>query len=113
MSAQPCRRRCHPGASRQRQRQGGGWGNIALLGAGAALVGAIGGIAIGYATFHHPASSKAAEQPAKASDRAVADVMASPTRSAPLAGQLGQPNAPQPTSSAGPSPRHPASSQPM
>jgi type IV secretion system protein VirB10 len=58
--------------------KGGGWGNIALLGAGAALVGAIGGIAIGYATFHHPASSKAAEQPAKASDRAVADVMASP-----------------------------------
>lgn len=40
--------------------KGGGWGNIALLGAGAALVGAIGGITIGYATFHHPASSKAA-----------------------------------------------------
>jgi type IV secretion system protein VirB10 len=80
----------------------------------AALVGAIGGISIGYATFHRPASSKAAEQPAKASDRAVADVMASPNaQRAALAGQLGQPGAPRPTSSAGPSPRHPASSQPM
>ncbi|MDK4807539.1 MAG: type IV secretion system protein VirB10 [Novosphingobium aromaticivorans] len=75
--------------------KGGGWGNIALLGAEAALVGAIGGITIGYATFHHPASSKAAEQPAKASDRAVADVMASPNaQRAALAGQLGQPGAP-------------------
>jgi type IV secretion system protein VirB10 len=92
MSAQPCRRRCHPAPSGSAIAKGGGWGNIALLGAGAALLGAIGGISIGYATFHRPASSKAAEQPAKASDRAVADVMASPNaQRAALAGQLGNP----------------------
>jgi type IV secretion system protein VirB10 len=56
MSAQPCRRRCHPAPTGSASAKGGGWGNIALLGAGAALVGAIGGIAIGYATFHRPAS---------------------------------------------------------
>jgi type IV secretion system protein VirB10 len=101
MSAQPCRWRCHPAPPGSASAKGGGWGNIALLGAGAALIGAMGGIAIGYApSTIRPA--KAAEQPAKASDRAVADVMASPNaQRAALAGQLGQPNAPRPTSSAG------------
>ena len=56
----------------------GGWGNIAFLGAGLALIGTMGGIAIGYGAFHHSGSAKPAEQPAKASDRAVADVMGSP-----------------------------------
>ncbi|WP_336869403.1 ATPase, T2SS/T4P/T4SS family [Sphingomonas sanguinis] len=55
----------------------GGWGNIAFLGAGLALIGTMGGIAIGYGAFHHSGSAKPAEQPAKASDRAVADVMGS------------------------------------
>ena len=74
----------------------GGWGNIAFLGAGLALIGTMGGIAIGYGAFHHSGSAKPAEQPAKASDRAVADVMGSPNaQRAQLAGQLGQPNAPQ------------------
>ena len=74
----------------------GGWANLALIGAGVALIGTIGGIAIGYGAFHHSASSKAADQPAKASERSVDDVMASPNaQRAALAGQLGQPNAPQ------------------
>jgi len=74
----------------------GGWGNIALLGAGVALIATMGGIAIGYGAFHHSGNSKAAEQPAKASERSVDDVMASPNaQRAALAGQLGQPNAPQ------------------
>jgi len=74
----------------------GGWGNIALLGGAVALIGTMGGIAIGYGAFHHAASTKAAEQPAKASERSVDDVMASQNaQRAALAGQLGQPNAPQ------------------
>jgi type IV secretion system protein VirB10 len=74
----------------------GGWGNIALIGAGVALLGTMGGIAIGYGAFHHSGSGKAAEQPAKASERSVDDVMAAPNaQRAALAGQLGQPNAPQ------------------
>lgn len=74
----------------------GGWGNIAFLGAGLALIGTMGGIAIGYGAFHHSGPAKVADQPAKASDRAVADVMASPNaQRAQLAGQLGQPGAPQ------------------
>ena len=74
----------------------GGWGNIAFIGAGIGLIGAMGGIAIGYGAFHHPTSATAAQQPAKASDRAVDDVMASPNvQRAALASQLGEPGAPQ------------------
>ena len=74
----------------------GGWGNIAFIGAGIGLIGAMGGIAIGYGAFHHQASATAAQQPAKASDRAVDDVMGSPNvQRAALASQLGQPGAPQ------------------
>ena len=73
----------------------GGWGNIALIGAGIGLIGAMGGIAIGYGAFHRPAATTAAAEPAKASDRAVADVMGSPdAQRAQLANQLGQPGAP-------------------
>lgn len=74
----------------------GGWGNIALIGAGIGLIGAMGGIAIGYGAFHRPASATTATEPAKASDRAVSDVMGSPdVQRAQLANQLGQPGAPQ------------------
>ena len=74
----------------------GGWGNIALIGAGIGLLGAMGGIMIGYGAFHQSASTAAAAQPAKASDRAVDDVMGSPNaQRAALAGQLGQPGATQ------------------
>jgi type IV secretion system protein VirB10 len=74
----------------------GGWGNIAFIGAGIGLLGAMGGIMIGYSAFHHPASSEAAAQPAKASERSVDDVMGSPNaQRAALAGQLGQSGAPQ------------------
>ncbi|WP_267347028.1 type IV secretion system protein VirB10 [Sphingomonas sp. GM_Shp_2] len=73
----------------------GGWGNIALIGAGIGLVGAISGIAIGYGAFHRPASSSAAAAPAKASDRSVDEVMGNPNaQRAALANQLGQPGAP-------------------
>lgn len=73
----------------------GGWGNIALIGGGIALISALSGIAIGYGAFHRPASTTAAAQPAKASDRAVDDVMANPNvQRAQLANQLGQPGAP-------------------
>ncbi len=69
----------------------GGWGNLAFIGAGIGLLGAIGGIVIGYGAFHQSASTAAAAQPAKASDRAVDDVMGSPNaQRAALAGQLGQ-----------------------
>ena len=74
----------------------GGWANIALIGAGIGLVGAIGGIAIGYEAFHRSTGTTTAAEPAKASDRAVADVMGSPDgQRAQLANQLGQPGAPQ------------------
>lgn len=74
----------------------GGWGNIALIGAGVGLIGAMGGIAIGYGAFHRPAAATTAAEPAKASDRAVSDVMGSPdAQRAQLANQLGQPGAPQ------------------
>ncbi|MEG3178804.1 type IV secretion system protein VirB10 [Sphingomonas sp. RB3P16] len=74
----------------------GGWGNIALIGAGIGLLGAVGGIVIGYGAFHQSASTTAAAQPAKASDRSVDDVMGSPNaQRAALAGQLGQPGAAQ------------------
>ena len=74
----------------------GGWVNIAFIGAGIGLIGAMGGIAIGYGAFHHQASATAAQQPAKASDRAVDDVMGPPSvQRAALANQLGQPGAPQ------------------
>ena len=74
----------------------GGWGNLAFIGAGIGLLGAIGGIVIGYGAFHQSASTAAAAQPAKASDRAVDDVMGSPNaQRAALAGQLGQPGAAQ------------------
>ncbi len=74
----------------------GGWGNLAFLGAGIGLIGAMGGIAIGYGAFHRPASTTAAAQPAKASDRAVDDVIGSPNvQRAQLANQLGQPGAAQ------------------
>ena len=74
----------------------GGWGNIALIGAGIGLIGAMGGIAIGYGAFHRPAAATTAAEPAKASDRAVADVMGSPdVQRAQLANQLGQSGAPQ------------------
>lgn len=73
----------------------GGWGNIALLGAGIGLVGAIGGIAIGYGAFHQSATVATTAQPAKASERSVDDVMANPNaQRAALAGQLGQSGAP-------------------
>ncbi len=73
----------------------GGWGNVALIGAGIGLVGAIGGIAIGYGAFHQSAPVTAAAQPAKASERSVDDVMGNPNaQRAALAGQLGQPGAP-------------------
>ncbi|RSV14904.1 type VI secretion protein [Sphingomonas sp. ABOLF] len=74
----------------------GGWGNIALIGAGIGLIGAMGGIAIGYGAFHRPSAATTAAEPAKASDRAVSDVMGSPdAQRAQLAAQLGQPGAPQ------------------
>ncbi|MEG3162685.1 type IV secretion system protein VirB10 [Sphingomonas sp. LB2R24] len=74
----------------------GGWGNIAFFGAGIGLLGAMGGIMIGYSAFHHSASSEAAAQPAKASERSVDDVMGSPNaQRAALAGQLNQSGAPQ------------------
>ncbi|QQV79471.1 type IV secretion system protein VirB10 (plasmid) [Sphingomonas aliaeris] len=74
----------------------GGWGNIALVGAGIGLISAMGGIAIGYGAFHRAASTTAAAEPAKASDRAVNDVMGSPdVQRAQLANQLGQAGAPQ------------------
>ncbi len=74
----------------------GGWGNIAFIGAGIGLLGAMGGIMIGYSAFHHTASAASTAQPAKASDRAVDDVLGSPSaQRAALAGQLGQPDAPQ------------------
>ena len=74
----------------------GGWGNIAFIGAGIGLLGAMGGIMIGYSAFHHSASSEGAAQPAKASERSVDDVMGSPNaQRAALAGQLGQSGAPQ------------------
>jgi type IV secretion system protein VirB10 len=74
----------------------GGWGNLAFIGAGIGLLGAIGGIVIGYGAFHQSASTAAAAQPAKASDRAVDDVMGSPNaQRAALAGQLGQPGGAQ------------------
>ena len=73
----------------------GGWGNIALVGAGIGLIGAIGGIAIGYGAFHQSAPTMAATSPAKASDRSVEDVMGNPNvQRAALANQLGQPGAP-------------------
>ena len=73
----------------------GGWGNIALLGAGIGLVGAISGIAIGYGAFHRPVNATNAAAPAKASDRSVDEVMANPNvQRAALANQLGQPGAP-------------------
>ncbi|MBB4087607.1 type IV secretion system protein VirB10 [Sphingomonas carotinifaciens] len=73
----------------------GGWGNIALVGAGIGLIGAIGGIAIGYGAFHQPTSSTTAVPPAKASERSVDEVMANPNaQRAALANQLGQPGAP-------------------
>ncbi len=74
----------------------GGWGNLAFIGAGIGLLGAIGGMVIGYGAFHQSASTPTAAQPAKASDRAVDDVMGSPNaQRAALAGQLGQPGAAQ------------------
>ena len=74
----------------------GGWGNIALVGAGIGLIGAMSGIAIGYGAFHRPATTAPAAQPARASDRAVDDVMGSSNvQRAQLANQLGQPGAPQ------------------
>lgn len=70
----------------------GGWGNIAFIGAGIGLLGAMGGIMIGYSAFHHSASATAAAEPAKASERSVDDVMGSQNaQRAALAGQLGQP----------------------
>ncbi|WP_010188868.1 type IV secretion system protein VirB10 [Sphingomonas sp. PAMC 26605] len=74
----------------------GGWGNIAFIGAGIGLLGAMGGIMIGYSAFHHSASTEATAQPAKASERSVDDVMGSPNaQRAALAGQLGQSGAQQ------------------
>lgn len=73
----------------------GGWGNMAFIGAGIGLIGALGGIAIGYGAFHRPAAATVAAQPAKASERSVDDVMNSPNaQRAALANQLGQPGAP-------------------
>ena len=74
----------------------GGWGNIAFIGASIGLIGAMGGIAIGYGAFHRTATTTTAEQPAKASERSVDDVMGSPNaQRAALAGQLGQPGVAQ------------------
>ena len=74
----------------------GGWGNIALIGAGVGLLGTMGGLMIGYSAFHQSASTASAAQPAKASERSVDDVMGSANaQRAALAGQLGQPNAAQ------------------
>ena len=74
----------------------GGWGNIALIGAGVGLLGTVGGLIIGYSAFHQAASTASAAQPAKASERSVDDVMGSANaQRAALAGQLGQPNAVQ------------------
>lgn len=74
----------------------GGWGNIALIGAGVGLLGTIGGLMIGYSAFHQSASTASAAQPAKASERSVDDVMDSANaQRAALASQLGQPNAVQ------------------
>ena len=42
----------------------GGWANIALIGAGIGLVGAIGGIAIGYEAFHRSTGTTTAAEPA-------------------------------------------------
>ena len=76
--------------------RGGGWGTIAFIGAGIGLISALGGIAIGYGAFHRPAAATSAAEPAKASDRAVNDVMGSPdVQRAQLANQLGQPGAAQ------------------
>lgn len=73
----------------------GGWGNVALIGAGIGLIGAMGGIAIGYSAFHRSAVATSAAQPARASDRAVDDAMRNPNaQRAALASQLGQPGAP-------------------
>ncbi|KQN90719.1 type VI secretion protein [Sphingomonas sp. Leaf67] len=73
----------------------GGWGNIAFFGAGLGLLGALGGIVIGYAAFHRTVVTTNAAQPAKPSERSVEDVMNSPNaQRAALAGQLGQPGAP-------------------
>lgn len=70
----------------------GGWGNIALIGAGVGLLGTMGGLMIGYSAFHQSASTASAAQPAKASERSVDDVMGSQNaQRAALAGQLGQP----------------------
>ncbi|CDO37980.1 type IV secretion system protein VirB10 [Novosphingobium sp. KN65.2] len=72
----------------------GGWGNIALFGAGIALVATVSGIAIGYGAFHRSASSQTAEAPAQASQKSVDDVVASPARQrAALASELGKPGA--------------------
>lgn len=38
----------------------GGWGNIAFIGASIGLIGAMGGIAIGYGAFHHSATATTA-----------------------------------------------------
>jgi type IV secretion system protein VirB10 len=85
-----------PGEGDSPVARSGGWGNLAFIGAGIGLLGAIGGIVIGYSAFHQSASTAAAAQPAKASDRAVDDVMGSPNaQRAALAGQLGQPGAAQ------------------
>ena len=85
-----------PGEQETVVARSGGWANIALIGAGIGLIGAVGGIAIGYEAFHRTAASTTAAEPAKASDRAVADVMGSPdAQRAQLANQLGQPGAPQ------------------
>lgn len=85
-----------PGEQDSAVARSGGWGNIALIGAGIGLIGAMGGIAIGYEAFHRSPASTTAAAPAKASDRAVADVMGSPdAQRAQLANQLGQPRAPQ------------------
>ena len=74
----------------------GGWGNIALIGAGVGLLGTMGGLMIGYSAFHQSVSTASAAQPAKASERSVDDVMGSANaQRAALAGQLGQPNAVQ------------------
>lgn len=74
----------------------GGWVNIAFIGAGIGLLGAVGGIMIGYSAFHRSASATVAAQPAKASERSVDDVMGSQNaQRAALAGQLGQPGASQ------------------
>jgi len=74
----------------------GGWGNIALIGAGVGLLGTMGGLMIGSSAFHQSASTASAAQPAKASERSVDDVMGSANaQRAALADQLGQPNAVQ------------------